>query len=111
MMFDMPEQIGYAPDLWSTQFAQVVRLESDLAAPIPGRATIFPGNKVNIDARWDHLDSIEPLIAGKKILLIYGATGYLTLNEPHYTWYCFYLMRGKNGLWRLGSAPIGNDAN
>jgi hypothetical protein len=111
MMFDMPEQIGYAPDLWSAQFAQVIRLESDLAGPIPGRATIFPANKLTIEARWDHLDHIEPLMSGKKILVIYGAAGYFTLNEPHHTWYCFYLMHEKGGQWRLGSAPIGNDAN
>ena len=48
--------------------------------------------------------------AGKKILVIYGATGYITVNEPHYTWHCFYLIRDR-GAWRLGSAPIGNNAN
>ena len=110
MMFDAPEQIGYAPGLWTAEFAQVIRLMSDLAVPIPGRPTIFPGNKPTIKARWDKLDDIGPLFAGKKILVIYGATGYITVNEPHYTWHCFYLIRDR-GAWRLGSAPIGNNAN
>jgi len=110
MMFDMPAQIGYAPEIWSSQFVQVIRLESDLAVPTKGRMSIFPGQKPTLQVRWDNPKDIEALIAATKILVIYGCLGYFTGDEPHFTWYCFFLMRDKRGGWSLGSAPIGNDA-
>jgi hypothetical protein len=79
--------------------------------PIKGRTTIFPGNKPVIEARWDKPQDIADLMDGKKILVTYGCVGYFTKDDvPHYTWYCFFLMR-ERGQWQLGSAPIGNDAN
>ena len=110
MMFDMPEQIGYAPDIWSSQFAEVIRLECDLAAPIKGRTTIFSGQKPILLSHWEKLDDIDLLIARKKILVTFGCLGYFVGDEPHYTRYCFFLMRDNRGYWQLGSAPIGNDA-
>jgi hypothetical protein len=111
MMFDTPEQVNYAPEIWSPAFAQVIRLECDLAAPQKGRATTFAGSKPVIQTSWDQIQGITSLMAGKKILVIYGCVGYFTLGEPHYTWYCFYLTRDKRGQWSFGSAPIGNDTS
>jgi hypothetical protein len=34
--FDMPEQIGYAPDIWDAGFEQVIRMACDIAVPIKG---------------------------------------------------------------------------
>ncbi len=111
MMFDTPDQIAYAPEIWSPDFQQVIRLACDLAHPVKGRATIFPGNKPIVEARWDNRQDISDLVDGKKILVTYGCVGYFTKgDEPHYTWYCFFLKRDQ-GKWQLGSAPIGNDAN
>jgi hypothetical protein len=111
IMFDMPAQISYAPEIWSPDFQQAIKLECDLAHPVKGRATIFAGNKPTVEARWDRAQDISDLVDGKKILVTYGCVGYFTKSdEPHYTWYCFFLMR-ERGQWRLGSAPIGNDAN
>jgi hypothetical protein len=111
MMFGMPEQIGYAPEIWSPDFQQIIKLECNLAHPVKGRTTIFPGNKPMLEARWDNKQDISDLVDGKKILVTFGCVGYFTKgDEPHYTWYCFFLMRDR-GQWHLGSAPIGNDAN
>jgi hypothetical protein len=111
MMFDMPDQIGYAPELWSPDFQQVIKLECDLAYPVKGRATIFPGNKPVIPGHWDSKPEVADLVDGRKILVTYGCVGYFTKgDEPHYTWYCFFLKRDQ-GQWQIGSAPIGNDAN
>lgn len=110
MVFDMPKQISYAPEIWSPAFAEIIKLECDLAQPVKGRATIFPGNKPIVESRWDNKQDISDLVDGKKILVTYGCIGYFTKgNEPHYTWYCFFLKRDQ-GKWQLGSAPIGNDA-
>jgi hypothetical protein len=111
MMFDMPAQISYAPEIWSPDFAQVIKLECDLAHPMKGKTTIFPNNKPIIEARWDNAQDVSDLVERKKLLVTYGCLGYFTKDEPHYTWYCFFLMREQQGQWRLGSAPIGNDAN
>jgi hypothetical protein len=111
MMFDMPEQIGYAPEIWSPQFGEIIRLECDLAVPQKGKTTIFPGQKPVLQSRWDNPNDIEALIAGKKILVNFGCLGYFVGDEAHYTWYCFFLVRDSRGNWQLGSAPIGNDAN
>lgn len=110
MMFDMPEQIDYAPDLWSEGFAEVIKLQCELATPAQGRPTIFPGNKPVIPLRWEKIEDIPALIEGTKILLMWGCAGYFAGGgQTGYTTYCFYLMRDKTGKWRLGSAPIGND--
>jgi hypothetical protein len=111
MMFDMPKQIGYAPEIWSPQFKEVIDPESDLATPVRGKATIFPGQNLALQGGWYNAEDIGALISGKKILVTYGCLGYLVEEKPHYTWYCFYLMRNKEtGDWSFGNAPIGNDA-
>ena len=111
MMFEMPEQIGYAPEIWSSSLAEIIKLECGLAVPVRGHVTIFPGNKPTIPARWDNLQDVQALIDSKKILVLYGCVGYLTSGQDHYTTYCLFLMRDKkSGAWHFGSAPIGNDA-
>jgi hypothetical protein len=111
MPFDMPEQIGYAPEIWSPEFAEVIRRQCDLAVPVQGRTTIFPGQKPILETRWDNAEATNGLLDGKKIIVTYGCIGYFAAGEPHYTWYCFYLMRNGHSGWQLGSSPIGNDAN
>lgn len=113
MMFDMPEQLDYAPEIWSPQFAEVIRQGCTLAVPANGRATIFPGSKPITPVQWDNVRDIQELVDGKKILVTYGCIGYITANERHFTSYCFFLAADQKSpnIWHFGSAPIGNDAN
>ena len=113
MVFDMPEQIAYAPEMWTPVFEQVIRMECSLAVPVKGRGTVFPGMKITTPIRWDNQKDIQGLIERKKILVTYGCIGYITMGEEHFTTYCFFLSADKNisNVWRFGSAPIGNDVN
>jgi hypothetical protein len=117
MMVDRPENISYAPELWSSQFAGVIRLEKDLAQPVKGHVTIFPEQYHSVPVRFPPGNFLPDadvlgLIQGKKILVMYGCIGYLTLDEPHYTPYCLYLTRDDSlpNKYRFGTAPIGNEA-
>jgi hypothetical protein len=111
MPFEMPEQISYAPEIWSADFEQIIRLECDLAVPIKGRATIFPGAKITVPVKWTNQEVVQGLIDRRKILVLYGCIGYITMGENHFTPYCFYLSADIDGNWKIGSAPVGNDAN
>ncbi len=112
-VFDMPEQLEYAPEIWSPDFGKVIRMSCSLAVPGNGRATVFPGMKVTSPIHWNNQRDIEGILNGKKILVTYGCTGYLTMGEQHFTPYCIFLSVDKNtsNLLRFGSCPIGNDAN
>jgi hypothetical protein len=112
MVFDMPEQIGYAPEIWDPGFEEAIRLGCDLAVPFKGRPTVFPEAKISIPIRWDDQKTIQGLIERKQILVVYGCVGYITMGEHHFTPYCFYLTADENTppVFHFGSAPIGNDA-
>jgi hypothetical protein len=78
-----------------------------------GRATIFPGSRISIPIRWDDKQVIQALTDRRKILVMYGCIGYITMGENHFTPYCLYMTADKDlsNVWRFGTAPIGNDAN
>jgi hypothetical protein len=118
MMPEIPENISYAPDLWSPGFAEIVRLSRDLAVPVKGRATVFPGQYISVPLRFPAGNflpgaEVKDLVEGKKFLVMYGCVGYFTLDAAHYTPYCLYLIRDDAlpGKYRFGVAPIGNEAD
>jgi hypothetical protein len=113
LAFDMPKNLTYAPDLWSPQFAQVIKISCSLAVPHPGPAVIFPGIPATLSFSSGG-NSLAPFTSGQQVVVSYGCIGYLTFNVAHYTTYCMYLVPFEiNGSyrWEFVACPIGNDAD
>ena len=87
---------------WETIFAKakVTKYDCNSFRPNPGGFVVYPSiapeRTYGVDTRKLLPDESE-VLRGDKILLVKGCFGYVTLNEPHYSWFCFFWPPFKGG--------------
>lgn len=110
-------RITSAPVDWNKhptkEFSAFVGGCKDTSKEDPGGSVVFPSlgfSRYTMDAKQtDVVD--QGVFSGTKVVLVQGCFRYRTVNQPHFSYFCFFYKKNLTKLANLNICPTGHDAN